>query len=106
MAGAGAGPFAVVANGAAGARQNLLDDCHSHRMAARVGVLSAYTQEIVAEGTQTPAAVFVAQDAAALGALSRKGLLRELPMEIVQQVEPRFAGPEGAKSIRTGDDLV
>ena len=51
-------------------------------------------QEIVAEGTQTPAAVFVAQDAAALGALSRKGMLRELPMEIVQQVEPRFAGTE------------
>ncbi len=48
--------------------------------------------EIVAEGTRTPAAVFVAQDAAALGALSRKGLLVELPMEIVQQVEPRFAG--------------
>ena len=48
--------------------------------------------EIVGEGTRTPAAVFVAQDAAALGALSRKGLLVELPMEIVQQVEPRFAG--------------
>lgn len=51
-------------------------------------------QEIVAEGTRTPAGVFVAQDAAALGALSRKGMLRELPMEIVQQVEPRFAGTE------------
>lgn len=51
-------------------------------------------QAIVGEGTRTPAAVFVSQDAAALGALSRKGMLRELPMEIVQQVEPRFAGTE------------
>ena len=51
-------------------------------------------QEIVAEGTRTPAGVFIAQDAAALGALSRKGMLRELPMEIVQQVEPRFTGTE------------
>jgi len=52
-------------------------------------------RELVAEGTRTPAAVFVAQDAAALGALSRKGLLRELPMEIVQQVDARFAGAAG-----------
>jgi iron(III) transport system substrate-binding protein len=49
---------------------------------------------LVEEGTRTPAAVFVAQDAAALGALSRRGLLVELPMEVVQQVEPRFAGTE------------
>lgn len=60
----------------------------------RYGDSWSLEQEIVAEGTRTPAAVFVAQDAAALGALSRKGLLRELPMEIVQQVEPRFAGTE------------
>lgn len=49
---------------------------------------------LVEEGTRTPAAAFVAQDVAALGALSRKGMLRELPMELVQQVEPRFAGTE------------
>jgi iron(III) transport system substrate-binding protein len=51
-------------------------------------------EELVAEGTRTPAAVFIAQDAAALGALSRKGLLRELPMEIVQGVDPRFTGTQ------------
>jgi iron(III) transport system substrate-binding protein len=63
-------------------------------LVVRYGDTWGLEQEIVAEGTQTPAAVFVAQDAAALGALSRKGLLHELPMEIVQQVEPRFAGTE------------
>jgi iron(III) transport system substrate-binding protein len=52
-------------------------------------------EELVAEGTRTPAVVFIAQDAAALGALSRKGLLRELPMEIVQGVDPRFTGTQG-----------
>ncbi len=51
-------------------------------------------EELVRESTSMPAGVFVAQDAAALGSLSRKGLLLELPMEIVQQVEPRFAGTE------------
>jgi iron(III) transport system substrate-binding protein len=50
--------------------------------------------ELARDATRVPAGVFVAQDAAALGALSRKGLLRELPMEIVQRVEPRFAGTE------------
>lgn len=49
---------------------------------------------LVEEGTRTPAAAFLAQDAAALGALSRKGMLRELPMELVQQVDPRFTGTE------------
>jgi iron(III) transport system substrate-binding protein len=61
-------------------------------LVVRYGETWGLEGEIVAEGTRTPAAVFVAQDAAALGALSRKGMLVELPMEIVQQVEPRFAG--------------
>jgi len=63
-------------------------------LVVRYGGTWPLESEIVREGTSTPAAVFIAQDAAALGALSRKGLLRELPMEVVQQVEPRFAGNE------------
>jgi iron(III) transport system substrate-binding protein len=63
-------------------------------LVVRYGETWPLEAEIVREGTSTPAAVFVAQDVAALGALSRKGMLHELPMEVVQQVEPRFAGNE------------
>jgi iron(III) transport system substrate-binding protein len=63
-------------------------------MVVRYGETWALEKQLVAEGTATPAAVFIAQDAAALGALSRRGMLVELPMELVQQVDPRFAGTE------------
>lgn len=63
-------------------------------LVVRYGDSWPLADELVREATSVPAGVFVAQDAAALGSLSRKGLLRELPMEIVQQVEPRFAGTE------------
>jgi iron(III) transport system substrate-binding protein len=55
---------------------------------------SVLTEALLAEGTRSPAAVFLAQDATALGALSRRGMLRDLPMDIVQRVPARFAATE------------
>ena len=49
---------------------------------------------LVAEGTATPADLFLSQGAAPLGGLSRKGLLRELPDELVRGVPAQFAGSE------------
>ncbi|HXT20286.1 MAG TPA: extracellular solute-binding protein, partial [Thermoanaerobaculia bacterium] len=66
-------------------------------LVVRYGETWPLEEELVHDAIAPPAAVFVAQDAAALGALSRKGLLLELPLEIVQQVEPRFAGTESKR---------
>jgi iron(III) transport system substrate-binding protein len=63
-------------------------------LVVRYGDTAQLRDRLLAEGTRTPAGVFIAQEAAALGALSRKGLLRELPMDLVQLVQPRFAGNE------------
>lgn len=45
---------------------------------------------ILEEGANARADVFLSQDAGALGELAEKGLLRRLPAEILEQVEPRF----------------
>lgn len=58
----------------------------------RYGRSEELGDRLIAEGTGTPAAAFLAADAAALGQLSRRGMLRELPMDVVQQVPLRFAG--------------
>ena len=58
----------------------------------RYGRSEELVDRLLHEGTGTPAAAFLAADAAALGQLSRRGLLRELPMDVVQGVPLRFAG--------------
>jgi iron(III) transport system substrate-binding protein len=60
----------------------------------RYGETAELAATLLEEGTRTPAALFISQDAAALGALSRAGLLRELPMDLVQRVAPHFAATE------------
>ena len=64
-----------------------------------VQVKYAGTSEIAAtlleEGDASPADVFFAQDAGALGALAAEGRLDVLPADVIERVEPRFASPEG-----------
>jgi iron(III) transport system substrate-binding protein len=64
-----------------------------------VEVRYAGTAELAAtifeEGRNSPADVFLAQDAGALGALAQAGLFSKLPEEILERVEPRFRNPEG-----------
>lgn len=45
---------------------------------------------ILEEGSNSRADVFLSQDAGALGELANKKLLRELPADVLSQVDPRF----------------
>jgi iron(III) transport system substrate-binding protein len=62
-----------------------------------VEVRYASTSELAAtlmeEGERTPAELFIAQDAAALGALSAAGLLSEIPAATVERVAARYRSP-------------
>ena len=62
---------------------------------ARYGDTAEMANLIITEGENTPADVFFAQDAGALGAVAGEALLGELPDEIVGSVDERFASPDG-----------
>ncbi|GAA4674718.1 extracellular solute-binding protein [Nocardioides nanhaiensis] len=51
---------------------------------------------LLEEGEQTPADVFLSQDAGALGALSAAGMARDLPAEITDAVLPDFTSTDGS----------
>jgi iron(III) transport system substrate-binding protein len=61
----------------------------------RYGSTSELAATLMEEDRGTPAALFIAQDAAALGALSRAGLFRPLPSELLQDVPPQFRSAGG-----------
>lgn len=61
----------------------------------RYGGTSELTATLLEEGARTPADLFISQDAAALGALGRAGLLRELPDDLLERVPPRFRSSRG-----------
>jgi iron(III) transport system substrate-binding protein len=50
---------------------------------------------ILEEGTNSPASLFIAQDAGALGQLATEGRLASLPDDILDRVDSRFVSPEG-----------
>ena len=59
---------------------------------ASTGELAA---TILDEGENTPAGLFLAQDAGALGLLAQEGRFRPLPQELLDRVDPRFRSPDG-----------
>jgi iron(III) transport system substrate-binding protein len=61
----------------------------------RYGDTSELANLILTEGQNSPADVFFAQDAGALGAVAREGLLTELPSEMLDRVDSRFRSPAG-----------
>ncbi|HSJ50449.1 MAG TPA: iron ABC transporter substrate-binding protein [Actinomycetota bacterium] len=62
----------------------------------RYGDTAEMASTILEEGDGTPADVFFAQDAGALGALEDAGMVRELPGEILEEVPSRFRSRDGA----------
>lgn len=61
----------------------------------RYGDTAELAATLMEEGSRTPAAVFIAQDAAALGALSDRRIFRPLPQNILGAVPERFRSPKG-----------
>lgn len=65
------------------------------KVEVRYGDTTNLAVQILEEGESSPADVFFAQDAGALGLLAANGLLAELPTDILDLVDPRFSSPDG-----------
>ena len=77
-----------------------LIDVFMEQSGVQVDIRYAGTSELAAqileEGSQSPAAVFLSQDAGALGALGEAGLLDTLPEQISNRVDPAFTSSDGS----------
>jgi iron(III) transport system substrate-binding protein len=60
----------------------------------KYGDTTELASTILEEGANSPADVFFAQDAGALGALTNEGVFAELPTDIISLVDARFRAPE------------
>jgi iron(III) transport system substrate-binding protein len=61
----------------------------------RYGDTAQLAAQLVEEGERTQADVYLAQDGGALGALTKAGLLAELPGDVTDVVDPRFRAGDG-----------
>lgn len=61
----------------------------------RYGDSAELAAQILEEGDRTKAGLFFSQDAGALGALSREGMLAKLPQATLEKVDKAYRGGEG-----------
>jgi len=61
----------------------------------KYGDTAELASTILEEGTASPADVYVAQDAGALGAVASEGRLAMLPSHVLDRVDARFRSPDG-----------
>lgn len=61
----------------------------------RYGGTAEMAVTILEEGDNTPASLYIAQDAGALGQLAKEGHLAPLPDELLSRVDARFRSPDG-----------
>lgn len=62
----------------------------------RYGDTAELAATLLEEGSRSPADLFFAQDAGALGAVAAAGLFEKLPQPLLDRVEPRFRSPHGS----------
>jgi iron(III) transport system substrate-binding protein len=62
---------------------------------ARYGTTAQIAAQLVEEADRSPAEVFLAQDAGALGAVNKKGLFATLPAEVTAKVPPTYRAKDG-----------
>jgi iron(III) transport system substrate-binding protein len=65
------------------------------KVKVRYGETPQLAATLLEEGARTPADVFFAQDAGALGALATAGRLQPLPQPVLDKVDARFRSPKG-----------
>jgi iron(III) transport system substrate-binding protein len=61
----------------------------------RYGNTAELAAQILEEGENTPADLFLSQDAGSLGALAKAGSLAKLPEDLLEEVDPLFRDEEG-----------
>ncbi|MEM9954693.1 MAG: iron ABC transporter substrate-binding protein [Chloroflexota bacterium] len=59
------------------------------------GDTAGLASQIIEEGENSPADVYIAQDGGALGALAQAGLLDTLPSDVLERVPAQFQSPDG-----------
>jgi iron(III) transport system substrate-binding protein len=65
------------------------------KVEVQYGKTAEMVTRLMTEGEQSPADVIFAQDSGHLGALSKRGLLADLPESLLSQVDPRFRDGDG-----------
>ena len=61
----------------------------------RYGDTASMAAQLLEEGEESPADVYLAQDAGALGAVAKKGLFAPLPQELLEKVQPVYRSRTG-----------
>jgi iron(III) transport system substrate-binding protein len=71
-------------------------------VSARYGDTAELAAQLVEEGDRSPAQVYFAQDAGALGAVAAEGLFAPLPADVATIVPPNYRGEDGTWTGVTG----
>jgi iron(III) transport system substrate-binding protein len=78
--------------------QPVVDDFQAEtgiEVSVRYGNTAQLAAQIIEEGDRTKADVYFSQDGGALGALTKEGMLAELPAQVLDLVDPRYRADDG-----------
>jgi iron(III) transport system substrate-binding protein len=85
-----------------GRNQSLIEDLlrrfeetTGQKTEVRYGGTAELAATLLEEGSRTPCDVFIAQDAAALGAVAQRNLFRPLPSDVLERIPSQFRSPQG-----------